>query len=432
MLHSQLNALPAWRAAELLASRELSATDLVRACLDRTLERDPAVRAFAHLDPDAALAQARQLDAGPVRGPLHGLPLGVKDLFDTADMPTTYGSVVYANHRPVADAASVALCREAGALIFGKTVTTEFAYFQPGPTRNPHQLGHTPGGSSSGSAAAVADHMLPLALGTQTAGSIIRPAAYCGVVGYKPTLGRVSRAGVKSLSESLDTIGGFGRCVRDVGLLAAVLTGDGRLRSPPEATRPRIGVCRTPDWARADPNAQHAFDQAIGAVAPAAAVLTDVGLPGDVPDLSVLQKAVMYFEMARALSHERIRHRHSLSEQLQQLLDEGMAINGAQHHADIAQTLLAQRRVETLFEGVDVLMCPSATGEAPVGTDATGDPVFCRGWTLLGLPCIHLPVTRGANGLPTGVQLVARFGDDCRLLAIAEWVQAQLQRSSVA
>lgn len=425
---SQLNALSAWRAAELLASRELSATDLVRACLDRALERDPAVRAFAHLDPDAALTQARQLDAGPIRGPLHGLPLGVKDLFDTADMPTTYGSTVYANHHPVADAASVALCREAGALVLGKTVTTEFAYFQPGPTRNPHQLDHTPGGSSSGSAAAVADHMLPLALGTQTAGSIIRPAAYCGVVGYKPTLGRVSRAGVKSLSESLDTVGAFGRCVRDVGLLAAVLTGDSRLRRLPEVAAPRIGLCRTADWDRADTDARRAFDQAIGAMAPVAAALTDVGLPDGLPDLGVLQKAVMYFEMARALSHERIWHQPSLSEQLRRLLDEGMTITGEQHQANIAQTAMAQFSVETLFEGVDVLMCPSATGEAPAGTDATGDPVFCRGWTLLGLPCIHLPVTRGTNGLPTGIQLVGRFGDDCRLLAVAEWVQAQLLR----
>ncbi len=240
----KLNELPAWRAAELLASRELSATDLMRACLDRALERDAAVCAFAHLDPDAALAQARSLDAGPIRGPLHGLPLGVKDLFDTADMPTSYGSPIYAGHRPKADAASVALCREAGALVLGKTVTTEFAYFQPGPTRNPLNLAHTPGGSSSGSAAAVADHMLPLALGTQTAGSVIRPAAYCGVVGYKPTIGRVSRAGVKSLSESLDTVGGFGRCVRDVSMLGAVLTSDSRLSRTPQVEAPRIGVCR--------------------------------------------------------------------------------------------------------------------------------------------------------------------------------------------
>ena len=238
---SSLNQLDAWQAARALARRELRAEDLVRACLDRVAARDGDVRAFVHLDPDAVLAQARALDAGPLRGALHGLPLGVKDLFDTVDMPTAYGSPIYAEHRPAADAAAVALCREAGALVLGKTVTTEFAYFHPGPTRNPHNLAHTPGGSSSGSAAAVADFMLPLALGTQTAGSIVRPAAYCGVVGYKPSLGRVPRAGVKSLSEALDTVGGFGRSVRDVALLGAVLTGDTRLIDAGAAVAPRIG-----------------------------------------------------------------------------------------------------------------------------------------------------------------------------------------------
>jgi Asp-tRNA(Asn)/Glu-tRNA(Gln) amidotransferase A subunit family amidase len=423
---SKLNELPAWRAAELLASRELTAAALMRACLDHAGDRDSAVQAFAHLDPDAALALAQQLDSGPIRGMLHGLPLGVKDLFDTADMPTTYGSRVYEGHRPRADAASVALCREAGALVMGKTVTTEFAYFQPGPTRNPRNLAHTPGGSSSGSAAAVADHMLPLALGTQTAGSIIRPASYCGVVGFKPTIGRVSRAGVKSLSESLDAVGGFGRCVRDVSLLAAVLTGDGRLRTPGPVDAPRIGLCRTPDWAQVDLDGRQAFDQATAAVIPSAAAVTNVDLPSDVPDLVALQKAVMFFEMSRALSHERLCHRSSLSDQLQQLLDDGMAITGEAHRANVATAALAQRSVDALFDRFDVLMSPSATGEAPFGTDATGDPVFGRGWTLLGLPCIHLPVTQGAHGLPTGIQLVGRFGDDSRLLAVAEWVQGRL------
>lgn len=428
MNKSKLNELPAWRAAELLTSRELSATDLMRACLERSLQRDAAVHAFAYLDPDAALAQARALDAGPVRGSLHGLPLGVKDLFDTADMPTSYGSPIYAGHRPKADAASVALCREAGALVFGKTVTTEFAYFQPGPTRNPHNLAHTPGGSSSGSAAAVADYMLPLALGTQTAGSVIRPAAYCGIVGYKPTIGRVSKAGVKSLSESLDTVGGFGRCVRDVSMLGAVLTGDSRLSSLPQVDAPRIGLCRTPEWSRADPDAQRAFDQALSVLSTTAAAMADIDLPDDLPDLVALQKVVMYFEMSRALSHERIWHRNRLSEQLQAMLDEGIAITGTEHSANLAMTAVAQRSVDALFDRFDVLVSPSATGEAPAGVDATGDPVFCRGWTLLGLPCIHLPVARGINGLPTGIQLVGRFGDDCRLLAVAEWLQNQLLR----
>ena len=428
MNSSRLNQLDAWQAARALARRELRAEDLVRACLDRVAERDADVHAFVHLAPDAALAQARALDAGPLRGLLHGLPLGVKDLFDSADMPTAYGSPIYAGHRPAADAAAVALCREAGAVVLGKTVSTEFAYFHPGPTRNPHNLAHTPGGSSSGSAAAVADHMLPLALGTQTAGSIIRPAAYCGVVGYKPSFGRVPRAGVKSLSEALDTVGGFGRCVRDVALLGAVLTGDARLIPGDAAAAPRIGLCRTADGAQADADTQRALRDAAAALAPLAAHFSEASLPDDLPDLVRLQKAVMVFEMARALSHERLQHRDRLSERLRALFDEGVAIPGAQHAAHLAQTAGAQRRVDSLFDRFDVLLAPSSTGEAPVGTEATGDPLFCRGWTLLGLPCIHLPFTTGQHGLPVGLQLVGRFGDDQRLLAAAQWVHERLIR----
>ena len=426
---ARLNDLDAWQAARLLARRELSAFDLARACLDRVVERDGDIHAFAHVDPDAVLAQARALDAGALRGPLHGLPLGVKDLFDTVDLPTAYGSPIYAGHRPVADAAAVALCRAAGALVLGKTVTTEFAYFHPGATRNPHHPDHTPGGSSSGSAAAVADRMLPLALGTQTAGSIIRPAAYCGVVGYKPSWGRVPRAGVKSLSETLDTVGGFGRSVRDVAMLGAVLTGDARLLDLPAThNAPRIGLCRTPEWPQADVDTVRAWNQACAALAPQAAALVEIELPADLPDLVALQKAVMAFEMSRALSHERFAHHHELSERLQALLDGGAAIAGAEHVARLTATAAAQRRVDPLFDEVDVLLAPSATGEAPAGLAVTGDPLFCRSWTLLGLPCIHLPFTQGRLGLPLGLQVVGRWGQDHRLLAAAQWIHERLTR----
>jgi len=425
---SKLNELDAWQAAALLARRELRAVDLVRACLDRVAERDGEVHAFAHIDPDAALAQAHALDAGALRGPLHGLPLGVKDLFDTAELPTAYGSAIYAGQRPRADAAAVALCREAGALVLGKTVTTEFAYFNPGPTCNPHNLAHTPGGSSSGSAAAVADRMLPLALGSQTAGSIIRPAAYCGVVGYKPSYGRVPRAGVKSLSEALDTLGGFGRSVRDVALLGAALTGDARLSDGLAATAPRIGMCGTPEWPNADVDTQRIWAEATAALAPYAASVTEVALSADLPDLVALQKAVMAFEMSRALSHERLHHREALSERLRALLDDGLAISGEQHATHLARMAAAQRRIDALFDRFEVLLAPSATGEAPAGIAATGDPLFCRGWTLLGLPCVHLPFARGSHGLPIGLQAVGRWGQDHRLLANAQWVHERLLR----
>lgn len=428
MTAPRLNELDAWQAAALLARRELRCVDLVRACLDRVAERDGGVRAFVTLDPDAALAQARALDAGPLRGPLHGLPLGVKDLFDTVDQPTGYGSAIYARHRPSADAAAVALCREAGAVVLGKTVTTEFAYFHPGPTRNPRNTAHTPGGSSSGSAAAVADAMLPLALGTQTAGSIIRPAAYCGVVGYKASAGRVPRAGVKSLSDALDTVGGFGRSVRDVALLGAVLTGDERLREGLDAGAPRIGLCRTPEWPQAEADTVSAWNLAATTLAPDAAAVEEVELPAELHGMVALQKAVMAFEMARALSHERLKHRDALSERLHQVLDDGLAITGAEHVGNLARAGAARHRVDALFDRFDVLIAPSATGEAPAGLDATGDPLFCRGWTLLGLPCIHLPFSRGAHGLPVGLQLVGRWGDDHRLLGAAQWVWDRLRQ----
>lgn len=421
--------LPAWQAARLLARRELSAVTLLRSCLDRIAEREPSVHAFAHLDEAGALAQAHALDSGPWRGPLHGLPLGVKDLFDTAAQPTTYGSQVFAGHRPAADAAAVVLCREAGAVLPGKTVTTEFAYFHPGPTRNPQGLGHTPGGSSSGSAAAVADRMLPLALGTQTAASVIRPAAFCGVVGYKPSLGRVPLAGAKTLSVTLDTVGMFGRCVRDVALFGAVLTGDGRLNDEAALAAPaapRIGLCPTPDAAQMDADVQAAWAHALRVLSPAAASLREAPWPAAMPDLVALQKAVMTFEMARSLSHERTAHRAALSERLRGLFDEGMAIDGAVHAANLQATQAARRLADAWFDDVDLLLAPSTLGEAPAGIEATGDPLFSRGWSLLGLPCIHLPFARGRNGLPVGLQIVGRWGDDHRLVAAAQWCMARL------
>jgi Asp-tRNA(Asn)/Glu-tRNA(Gln) amidotransferase A subunit family amidase len=425
------NQLDAWQAAWLMARRELSAFDLMHACLERVDSREPEVHAFAsRVAADTLLAQARALDAGPLRGPVHGLPLGVKDLFDSADLPTTYGSTLYAGYRPRADAAALALCREAGALMLGKTVSTEFAYFSPGPTRNPHALDHTPGGSSSGSAAAVADLMLPLALGTQTAGSIIRPAAFCGVVGYKPSNNRVPRGGVKSLSDTLDVIGGFGRSVRDAALLGSVLLGDDRLRDQrlfdtALLPAPRIGLCLTPDWPAADADTQAAMALARRVLASRAAALIDIDLrhvlPTDAQDLVPLQKAVMAVEVRRSLSHERARHAEQLSPQLRALFEEGGTISGAEHAANLARTLHARMAVDALFDQVDVVLAPSTTGVAPAGIGATGDPLFCRGWTLMGLPCVHLPFTQGKGGLPVGLQLVGRRGDDHHLLALAHW-----------
>ncbi len=421
-----LHQLHAWQAAALLARRELTAVDLVCACLDRIAEREPAVHAFVHLAADAALARARELDAGAVRGLLHGLPFGVKDLFDTFDVPTGYGSPIYAGQQPPADAAAVTLCREAGAVLLGKTVTTELANMFPGATRNPHNPAHTPGGSSSGSAAAVADSMLPLALGTQTAGSLIRPAAFCGVVGYKPTHNRVPKAGVKSLSETLDTVGGFARSVRDVALLGAVLTGDARLADPAafeSASAPRIAWCRTPEWAQADTDTQQAWTQAEKSLAGHGHQLT---LPASLAGLVAVQKAVQAFETARSLSHERLHHGQQLSAPLQALIADGLAISGERHALNLQATASARQQAQALFADCDVILAPSSIGEAPAGLDGTGDPLFCRSWTLLGLPCVHLPFARSSKGLPVGLQLVGAYGDDHRLLAAAHWLHQRL------
>lgn len=421
------NTWPAWQAAERLARRELSALALLEACLARIAQRDSEVLAFAHIDAEAARAQARALDAGPWRGPLHGLPLGVKDILDTAELPTAYGSALYAGHRPPADAAAVALCRAAGAVIVGKTVSTELANMHPGPTRNPHRLTHTPGGSSSGSAAAVADAMLPLALGTQTAGSLIRPAAYCGIVAFKPSVNRVPRAGAKLLSDTLDTIGGFGRCVRDAALLGSVLTGDARLAQLPEPTGAvRIGLAQTPHWDAADADSRRVWSEAAARLAAAGARCLGAALPPDFAELLPLQQAVQACETARSLAHEHRQARERLSVPLLALLDAGAAIDGATHAAHLRTVAAARQRVDALFDTHDVLLAPSTLGEAPAGLGHTGDPLFCRSWTLLGLPCVHLPSGHGASGLPVGVQLVGRWGEDHRLLAIAQWAMRQL------
>jgi len=282
---SGLNRLSATAAARKLATREISAVALLEDCLARIAAREPVVHAWTFLDPEAARRRARELDAQGPAGLLHGIPIAVKDLFDTCAMPSSYGSPIYADHRPAADASSVALARAAGAIVVGKTVTTEFATFHPGPTCNPHNPLHTPGGSSSGSAAAVADWMVPLAFGTQTAGSIVRPAAYCGVVGYKPTFGTVNRVGVKMISDTLDTVGALARTVPDVALFVAALADRPELTiGRPLGRPPRVGVCRTHQWDRAHPETVTAFEDAARCLGKAGASLRDVVLPPQFAD----------------------------------------------------------------------------------------------------------------------------------------------------
>ena len=424
---TKLNRLSATDAARQLATRAITAQALLADCVERIREREPTVHAWTFLDLDKAMQCARRLDSQPASGLLHGLPIAVKDLFDTFDMPTCYGSPIYAGHEPASDAASVALARAAGAIVVGKTVTTEFATFHPGPTCNPHDPRYTPGGSSSGSAAAVADWMVPLAFGTQTAGSIVRPAAYCGVVGYKPTFGTISRVGVKMISDTLDTIGGFARNVPDVALFAAALTGRDDLaihRSPREA--PRIGLCRTHEWDRAQPETRTLFDDVEKRLRACGADVRNVALPAEFVGLAAAQTTIMVHEVAQSLSHERLAHREALSAEMIAMIDAGLAVSPAQY--DAARTLARKCRamLPQVFGGFDVLVAPSTVGEAPAGIDATGDPLFNRIWTLLHVPCIHLPVSRGPHGLPLGVSVVGNQRGDRMTLLAADWIHGHL------
>jgi Asp-tRNA(Asn)/Glu-tRNA(Gln) amidotransferase A subunit family amidase len=416
--------LSACDAAHQLAQRSLRAEDLVRDCLERIDARDAEVQAWTHVARDAALAMAKALDQGAHQGLLHGLPIGVKDLIATADMPTAYGSPIYAGHQPALDATCVALAREAGAVVLGKAVTTEFATFQPNQTHNPHNLAHTPGGSSSGSAAAVADGMVPLALGTQTAGSLMRPAAYCGVVAFKPSFGGITRAGVKPLSDTLDTVGTMARTVPDAALFAAALSGRSSwLVRPLDAhvSRPlRVGLCQTYEWPQALPETQAAMQHAADAIqANTGMVLRDVRLPLDYQQLAQAQTHIQLAEQAQCFAFERLNHWAQLSPRLQGIVQAGLAVTPEQY--DQAQALVARCRAQLaeVFQDVDVLLAPSAAGTAPVGLDNTGDPVFCRIWTVLHTPTVNIPAGLATNGMPVGLQVVGPVGSDAFTLAAA-------------
>jgi Asp-tRNA(Asn)/Glu-tRNA(Gln) amidotransferase A subunit family amidase len=426
-----LHQLSACDAVTQLAQRTLRSEDLVRACIEHIDAREPEVQAWAHLQRDEAIAHAKQLDAGAHRGLLHGLPIGVKDLLATSDMPATYGSPIYANYQPGFDAACVAVARQQGAVVLGKTVSTEFATFHPNQTRNPLRLTHTPGGSSSGSAAAVADSMVPLAIGTQTAGSLIRPASYCGIVAFKPSFGCVARAGAKPLSDTLDTVGAMARTVPDAALFAAAMSGRHTwlVKSLGDVlSRPlRVGICRTYEWNQAGADTQNVFANAEHALKNAPAFeVKDLQLPADFQTLAYAQTQVQLFEQAHNLAHEHIAHFAELSPRLQGILKSGKDITHAQY--DAAQLHIAKCRLQlqAVFQDVDVLLAPSAQGEAPDNLVDTGDPVFCRIWTVLHTPAINVPAGLGAHGMPVGLQVVGPVGSDELTLSAAHAVHQHI------
>ncbi|MBI2206702.1 MAG: amidase [Candidatus Rokubacteria bacterium] len=443
---TKLAALPLTEAAADIREGRITSTELVTDCLERIDEVDGQVRAWAFLDRDHARRQAEAADLhrkeGKALGPLHGVPVGIKDIFDTSDMPTELGSPLWAGHTPRRDAAIVARLRAAGAVILGKTVTTEYAYFHPGRTTNPHDPTRTPGGSSSGSAAAVAAHMVPGAVGSQTNGSVIRPAAFCGVVGFKPTHGLIPRTGALLLSRTLDHVGVFARSVEDVALLAETLAGldeedpDTRPRArPPLATTaasepplpPRFAFVRTPAWEHAEPVTHDAFAELVDALGDA---VGEIELGASFARGIDMHRTIMDVEMAHNLRRDYDRGGDLLSPALRTLIERGRGHAAVDYMAAVAGIRTLNDALEPLFDEYDALITPAAPGEAPRGLESTGNPIFCTLWTYLGTPALTLPVLRSTAGLPLGVQLVGRRGGDARLLRTARWLVSALRRET--
>ena len=436
-------ALSASDAARRIRDGVLTSEELVQSCLEHIRALEPKVQAWQFLDEEHALAQARVCDqrkrGGEPIGPLHGVPVGVKDIIDTADMPTENGTVLHEGRTPRDDAAVVRMLRAAGAVILGKTVTTECAYFNPGKTRNPHDAEHTPGGSSSGSAAAVGAGMVPLTLGSQTAGSVIRPAAFCGAYGFKPTHGLIPRTGVLALSRTLDHVGLFARSIDDLALLLEQLQGyderdpDTRPRAripfrsvageePP--LEPMFAFVKTPHWERMDPDAKEAYAElreALGKQVEEVQVFVSGNEPWD------WHRTIMEAEMAANLEPLWSEGAEKLSEKLRALLERGKETRALDYQRALRRIAPTVEGFDELFmQRYDAIITPPALGTAPKGLASTGDPAFCSVWTLLGMPAITLPLMQGENGLPLGVQLIGRKGYDARLLRTARWLEKKI------
>jgi Asp-tRNA(Asn)/Glu-tRNA(Gln) amidotransferase A subunit family amidase len=422
-MSADLLSLTATQAVQLIHDGKLRPEALMEAYLDHIAGRDSTVRAFAHFDP----ARASETVASTRSGPLQGIPIGVKDVLDTADMPSQYGSPIWADWRPKADSAAVAWARAAGGVPIGKTVTTEFATRKPGPTTNPANPAHTPGGSSSGSAAGVGAGLFPLAYGTQTAGSVIRPAAFCGVVGYKPTYGTISRVGMKLMSDSLDTVGVMARTVADCALFAGAVSGHDLGDPDVKPDRPpRIGICRSPTWDAAAPETQALMARVTGALSRAGASVEMRELPELFASLIEAHPVVMNSESARALGWELAHHADLLSEGLRERMEFGLSQSQAVRRDAYTVFETTQRAFPAAMDGLDILVTPAAPGEAPKGLEWTGDPVFNFIWTSLHVPCVTVPAGTGPNDLPLGIQIVGRRGDDRAVLAWARWAEDAL------
>jgi Asp-tRNA(Asn)/Glu-tRNA(Gln) amidotransferase A subunit family amidase len=428
----------ATEAAAAIRAGKITSEELVGASLDHIAAIEERVGAWAYLDRDHALKQASAADlalqAGNALGPLHGVPVGVKDIFDTKDMPTEDGTVLHAGRQPQEDATAVALLREAGAIILGKTVTTELAVYAPGKTKNPHDPERTPGGSSSGSAAAVAAFMVPLAIGTQTNGSIIRPASYCGVYGYKPSYGLISRHRVLQQSRPLDQAGVFARTIEDAALIAKQIMAfddrdpDTRLRARPTLietvaeeppVQPRLAFVKTPVWNQADKDTKEAFAELIAHLGEN---VGEVELPDIFNDAVAQHRTIMEADLAGSFEREYARGKDKLSSILREMIERGQKVPAVDYNRAVSRIPVLNRALDKMFDWYDAILTPATTGEAPVGLESTGSPIFCTIWTLCGMPAISLPILQGSQGMPMGVQMVGPKGDDARLLRTARWL----------
>jgi len=445
--------MSAVEAAAAIRDGTITSERLVEECIARIDQVDDKIEAWAYLDRDHAMKQAKDADLAVVEGkptgPLHGVPVGVKDIFDTHDMPTEDGTVLHAGEQPLYDATAVALLRQAGAVIMGKTVTTELAVYAPGKTRNPHNPEHTPGGSSSGSAAAVAAHMVPLAIGSQTNGSVIRPAAYCGVVGFKPSHGLISRNRVLQISRPLDTVGVFARDVVDAALLAEQLIGydeldpDTRPRPKPRLVEmasseppvtPRLAFVKTPVWEQAEETTREAFaelnehinEAAMAAESMATKMTEDAVQELELPPL--FDEAlgwhadIMDADLAKSYAREYDTGRDKLSKKLCAMIERGQKILAVDYNRAVDGIELLNSLLPAIFAQCDAIITPATAGTAPKGLESTGSPAFCTIWTMCGTPAVTLPLMQGEDGLPLGVQLVGPKGEDARLLRTARWL----------
>jgi Asp-tRNA(Asn)/Glu-tRNA(Gln) amidotransferase A subunit family amidase len=416
-----------------LASGEITAEAYVRSCLLRVRHLDDAVEAFAWLDPEHAIQRAREADqrlkSGRTPGALHGVPIGVKDLIATRGVPTAMGSPIYTGYVPQTNAEVVDRMVTAGALMFAKTVTTEFAFMVPSKTHNPWNAKHTPGGSSSGSAAAVAAGFCPVAIGTQTNGSVIRPAAFCGVVGYKPGNSVLSTEGILPFSPTLDQPGVFARCVDDAALFVAHIAHSRWTISPQISAlkhAPRLVATRTPVWHLASEDARQRFAMDVAGLREAGAEVEDIELPASFNDAHKVHRTIMLHEAAACSRAVRQRHGAQLSDFLRKALDEGDRVSKSEYERALKKREMLQRDISRFLDDFDAIVTPPAAGEAPASLETTGDPSFCTIWTLVGVPAVVIPTGLGSHGLPMGLQIVGNQGESNHLLATAMWCERQL------